>query len=276
MKPLVLFSLLVLGLFFNSYSFAAASETDAHKKFVPEEYDPKDFLIDTQVLRKDAASIKIIQVKRINKADQLPHACRAWLEVTVNDRPIFVRYFDDIDPAGFSYGVMIPKEQPSKQWLLLVKNGDYDGRLFLIGPDGKTFDYTGGSFFVSPDQKFLFSVYESDASGLTVIDLNDGQAVFSTKDNPYPVYAYYSDGKDVFFTEETDRDAYGGGRVNEKTGAIYKYDQQKGFVKLDIDKKDIPGLREISYLFDPRKYADCTSKQVGMMINLQQQHHFPH
>lgn len=247
MNYFTLLILILFGLFFNGFGFALASEINLYKKFAPEEYDQKDFLIDTHIPRQGDASIKIIQAKRIGKPDQSPYACRAWLEVTVSNQPAFSRYYDDIDPAGFSYGIVIPEVQPSEKWLMLVKNGDYDGRLFLIGRDGKTFDYPGGSYFLSPDQRFLFSDYETDGSELTVIDLNDGHAVFSIKDSNYAIDTYYSDGSDVFFSETE--------------GAIYKYDQQKGIIKLDIDKKDIPDLREISYLFDPRKYADCANNQ---------------
>jgi hypothetical protein len=45
-------------------------------------------------------------------------------------------YYRDINPGGSSFGLFLPKQQPSSDDFVAVKEGDYDGRLLLVDKDG--------------------------------------------------------------------------------------------------------------------------------------------
>jgi len=58
--------------------------------------------------------------------------------------------------------LFLPKQQPSCEYLVAVKEGDYDGRQLLVDKDGSTHDLLGGVFFLTEDRRFLVSEYSSD------------------------------------------------------------------------------------------------------------------
>jgi hypothetical protein len=135
--------------------------SEISKTFIASQYNSDDFKVSQAEFRNGDAVIRIIEVKRISeRVDVPPYACRAWLEVTKANKSTFRRYFDNIEPVGTSYGLFVPEVQPPGPFFAVAKNGDYDGRLFLVRKDGKVFDVIGGSYFTTEDKRYLFSQYE--------------------------------------------------------------------------------------------------------------------
>ena len=83
--------------------------------------------------------------------------------------------------------------QARKDYFILSKFGDYDGRILIIDASGKIKSYVGGHYYISADKKYLFSPYNSDLSGLTVYDLSKNRLLFtSDKIDSYFSDFYYS------------------------------------------------------------------------------------
>jgi hypothetical protein len=83
--------------------------------------------------------------------------------------------------VGFSYGIFLPKQRPSPDYFVAVKEGDYDGRLFLISREGQVTDLPGGFYFVPAARRFLVK-YVSDTYALTVFDLEKDSTVLAWRD----------------------------------------------------------------------------------------------
>jgi hypothetical protein len=229
----------------------------APRTFVAREYPSEQFKVSATEKKHGNLKIKIRQAKRTKNFEQLPHSCRAWLDVEKSTKAIFSRYYADIDPVGFSFGLFVPKTQPKSPYLAVVKNGDYDGRLFILKTDGEVHDLLGGFYFFTKDKRYIFSEYASDASGLAVFDLVAGKVVFSS-DKLSHVYQWYERNGNYFFTEAEWRD--NSGTATEKPGTIDIYDfKQHKIVEKKVTPTFIKKAKIVKWDFDPREYEDCTS-----------------
>ena len=189
--PRVCVTAFALLLFIATSSFAQDAMKD----------DSTNFAISKKDIKHGDVVIRIFEQKRIRDFENSPHSCRTWFEVIKQNNVIFKKNYDDIDAVGFSYGIFVPKAQPPSHYFSIVKEGDYDGRLFLIRTDGKVFDLMGGFYFFSKDKRYLFSEYSSDMEGLEVFDLKAGKVVFSS--NNYPsVHQWYEKDGAIFYTSE--------------------------------------------------------------------------
>jgi hypothetical protein len=175
-------------------------------------------------------------------------------EVKKGSEVLYRQYFDDIDAVCFSYGLVVPNEQPPSPYFALVKNGDYDGRLYLIRKDGKVFNLIGGYYFFSKDKKYLFSEYATDDEGLEVFDLVNGQVVFSSRSSSLPgeIEQWYEKNGQYFFSVTNDS-----GLLDEER-MLYFYDFKSNTI---IEKSNafsrLSTAHPITNDFDPRKYEDC-------------------
>lgn len=230
---------------------------EPYKLFIASHYSSKEFKISQGEFRNGNVLIRIIEAKSISeKYVKSPHACRAWLEVTKAKQTLFRRYYDDIDAVGFSYGLFVPKVQPPPPFFAVVKNGDYDGRLFLVHKDGKVFDLMGGFYFISENKRYLFSHYASDISGLAVFDLQRGQVVFSSDKLPAYQHQWYIKKGSCFFTASEWSDS--SGIPYENWGVAYFYDfRSHKIVEKSITSQEIAASKPVAYDFDPRECEDC-------------------
>ncbi len=228
-----------------------------YRPFVSSEYKPNEFKVAKKEFLNGNALIRITQAKKISNFKNPPHVCRAWLEVANLQQTTFKKYFDDIEAVGFSFGLFIPEVQPPSPFFAVVKNGDYDGRLFLIRTDGNVFDIPGGFYFITKDKSYLFSVYASDASGIVVFDLKEGRYVLSSDKLPY-IHQWYAKNGTYFFTESEWLPA-NTGMPSEKKGVAYFYDFKfHKIVKKSVSITEVASAKKVAYDFDPREYEDCT------------------
>jgi hypothetical protein len=222
---------------------------EQYKPFIASQYSPKEFKISQGEFPNGNALIRIIEAKTISeKYVKSPHACRAWLEVTKAKQTLFRKYYDDIDAVGFSYGLFVPKVQPPPPFFAVVKNGDYDGRLFLVDKDGKVFDLIGGFYFISENKRYLFSSYASDISGLAVFDLQRGHVVFSSDKLPEDQYQWYIKKGAYFFTAS---EWYGHG-----IGYFYDFKSHK-IIEKEMTSAELAASKPVAFDFDPKECEDC-------------------
>jgi hypothetical protein len=263
MRSLNVIALFILSIAILLISVAVNAQTSSDVKFRPfvqNEYDPKDFVVSQAEFHKGNVLIRIIQAKNISrKYNETPYLCRAWIDIVKSEQTIFRRYFDDMDPIGFSYGLFIPEVQPPAPFFAVVKNGEYDGRLYLVHEDGKVDDLMGGFYFMTNDKRYLFSEYVSDGTGLVVFDLTAGNIVFSSNKIPYIHQWYVKDGAYFFTESEWIPSNYG--TPTEKPGIAYFYDFKTHQIILKkITAAEIVTSKALAYDFDPRDYKDCMTE----------------
>src|SRR5260221_4547774 len=173
----LLISALVLS---GSAQQAPASKAPA---FSRNSYPTNKFRVTENEYTHGEVSIRIAEVKNRGYALE-PRQCRAWLEVTNGERLLKRIYYADIDPSGFSYGVFVPKHQPLENHFIAIKEGDYDGRLLLVGKDGTVSDLPGGLYFLTDDKRFLVGEYATDGSPLVVVDVAHARVVIDGSIDP--------------------------------------------------------------------------------------------
>jgi hypothetical protein len=234
--------------------FLAAAYAAQPIPFRADDYPPESFRVTEQRLQHGVAEIHVIRAQKTTRDKSAPFVCRAWLSVSTPAGSVLQRYFDDFDPVGASYGIYVPAAHPDKRHFALIKLGDYDGRLYLVREDGRTFDLDGGSYFVAGDGRFLFSQHDSDMPNLTVFDLAEDRVVFSTREGLEIMEWYTKDGQ-VFFTGFVDDKS----PPREKLDAITRYDFARHRLVTEPAKQDPrTGARKVDWLFEaPRNNPDC-------------------
>jgi hypothetical protein len=88
------------------------------------------------------------------------------------------KIYKRIEAQGGLAAVLVPIQQPSKDYFVLVKFGDYDGNILLVDHVGMIRTIRGGNFFITDDQRYLVSPYDSDCAGLTVFDLKEDSLIY--------------------------------------------------------------------------------------------------
>src|ERR1035437_10217798 len=140
------------------------------------DYPISKFVVTT--VASNFGQVKIIATMVTPKASSTGFLCRSWLTIRKSDK-ILKQKFYEIEPVGGCSGLFFPSTQPLDSYFIISKFGDYDGETLLIDKTGNLIVLTGGSFSISADDKYLFSVWDSDLSGITVFDLTNGKTILS-------------------------------------------------------------------------------------------------
>lgn len=232
----------------------------AIKKTLPfrrSDYPKSEFQVTQKTHIFGEINIRIIHAKRRQGSAAAPSYCRAWVEIIRGEKLVRRIYYDDFEPVGYKYGVFVPARQPSPDYFVFVKEGDYDGRLLMLDSTGKIADTLGGSYFVASG-RFLVSQYSSDEAGLAVFDLDAHKLILKTTEVQY-VQQWYKDSAGYFFTESE----WSGknGEPHEKPGIAYRLNlQQRRVIKTNMGSTELHSATAVSYDFDPRDYEDCSSR----------------
>jgi len=214
--------------------------------FRARDYPSGKFKVTQKTFTHGTVIIRVIQVKNLGYTME-PDTCRAWLEVRKGSQLLKRFYYGDFKPVGGSFGLLLLKQQPSPDYFVAVKEGDYDGRLLLVSKDGTTHDLPGGMFFLTEEKRYLVSEYESDLYALVVFDLQENKVVLEARNLP-EIGSWYKDDAGYFFME------YG------RPDHAERLDLQRGqLVKISISRADRSKARKVTYDFDFRNKLDCTS-----------------
>jgi hypothetical protein len=242
-------SLLVASLLFR----VEVSSAQQLKRFDAKSYPAQSFHVSHYDYPVGKFKVRIIQAKTVYETSSPPPSyCRAWLEVTEGGRVLRQAYFDDIDPVGSYFGIFVPERQPFSAYFLALKEGDYDGRLLLVGEDGTLTNLPGGGFFLTPDKRLIVGSHSSDYQSLFVIDVQRHRVVIDGAKEKLPgVDDWYVDKTGYFFTALDEsgmpQDS------NSKTLVIYRLD----FNSLRVTKNEIA----TAYLKSSRKVETVRRQQ---------------
>lgn len=215
-------------------------------------YKEADFPAEKFITKKEQQTlgiitVNIVQVRPKKEADsKIP--CRTWLTIKKGNKTI-KEMSQDMEALGGCSGYYFPDKQPSKDLIVVSKFGDYDGRLFIINQKGELKDYIGGKFYVSADNKYLFSNYDSDLSGATIIDLVKNELIFSG-----PLKHYISDwyNQDRQYYALISEDVI----INGETGRLVFDFIAKDF-KEKRTKDKIDASKKLKVYNDPLMYTNC-------------------
>lgn len=162
-------------------------------------FNDMDFPSEKFIVKKEhrtlgTITVDVIQAKPKRRNDLLEFSCRTWL--TVKDKTKIIKERSgDAEAVGGCLGLFFPESQPASDLIIVSKFGDYDGRLFVINSKGEFQDYLGGKFYVSEDRHYLFTNYDSDLSGVSIIDLTKNELIFSGELKQYIADWYFQDGQ---------------------------------------------------------------------------------
>lgn len=237
-------------------AFAGSSYAQRHDKF--EAFNPSDYPANKYQIKLDSASffqfkIEIRQVKNNKMTNsQSDFYCRAWLSVTRGNKIIQQIYYASIEPVGSCGGLFIPDKQPVKDYFIISKLGDYDGKIFILDKNGKFTEKSGGPFSISKDHHYLFSDYYSDLSGLTVYDLRQNLVLFSDTIEPVSLADWYFQDK-KYFAEIWDAKA---NRVKRNQIAVFDPKTKKLIIS-EVEKNYARMENKLPVYNDNRNINDC-------------------
>lgn len=185
-----------------------------------------------------------------------PRYCQASLKVESKGQKAQQFQYADISPNGFSYGLFVPAKPILENYFMVIKEGDYDGTMYLIQKNGKVHKIPGGYYFVDPSQHLLFITHAMDCNcGAAVFSLAKGKLLH--KVDTSHIQQWYRKGDTYFFTTEE----WDGAKTY--TG-FYRYDAQKGKLIHSLDKAVnlvlMSNAVPVNYDFDPTQYPDCQAK----------------
>jgi hypothetical protein len=213
-----------------------------------------DFSADKFVVKKQqrtlgAITVDLIHAKPRKQDDSRQFSCRTWL--TIKDKNKLIKELaQDADAVGGCSGLFFPASQPNKDLIIISKFGDYDGRLYVVNSKGEFKDYLGGKFYVSNDNKYLFTNYDSDLSGVSIIDLTKNELIYTGELKQYLADWYFQDGQYFAIVSEDVK-------INGETELVIFDFRTKSFTtkrtKEKIDPRD-----KLKVYNDYQKAPDCS------------------
>ena len=144
-------------------------------------------------------------------------------------------------------------------YFVAVKEGDYDGRLLLIGKDGSLADLPGGFYFATDDKRHLIGLHATDSSSLVVIDVAKRRVVIDGEKEGLPeIDSWYHDGTGYFFTRVDESGT--SDKPKESRDPVYRLDLTNHRVdKVSMSAPAWVAAHRVDYDFDPRELTDCSS-----------------
>jgi hypothetical protein len=153
--------------------------------------------------------VNISQYKCLIQSPDIPY-CKSYIEIIKNNKTINSLGFPSIEPVGGDYGFLV-YSQLINNHLIISKYGDYDGRTIIINEKGKMFNTIGGYSFIDALNGLLFSIYDSDLSGLSVFDLESDVEIFKLVDIVERPSEFYKDANGRYYfqaiNDETEKES---------------------------------------------------------------------
>jgi hypothetical protein len=169
--------------------------------------DSDSLIISEITKRLDDIRVDIIQYKFLKESPSTSY-CKAKVLIYKNERLIDLIRYDYIDPVGSHYG-LLAYDSLINNHIVISKYGDYSGETIIINKSGEKFFTIGGYSCFDNSSSLLFSILDSDLSGLSVFDLNTDSEIFKVvdiEDRPSEIF-------------KTDKGQYYFSATNDESGA---------------------------------------------------------
>jgi hypothetical protein len=183
-------------------------------------------------IKKSIKNIDVVitQFKSLNESLEIPF-CRAKIEILKSGTKIDSINFSEIEAVGGNYGLIV-YDNLVKDHIIISKFGDYDGQTIIVNKKGQKFITVGGYSYFDSTSGLLFSIYDSDLSGLTVFDLNDDKEIFKITD------------------------------IEDRPQEFYKYPNNRFLFSAINDESEIKSIWEIEFELDRIMQLDLTTQDV--------------
>lgn len=190
---------LIVTLIVSLVSACADNKTDSNENssdIKSEESLVENTSIDEQISQKSFTIGDINVTLSHIKGDGEQFYCKSKLLIC-NDSIFIDSLVFTPEPVGGSYGISNPYYLENH--LVFTKHGDYNGRTIIINDQGQVHNLIGGENFYDSEAKMLFTLYESDLSGLAVFSLENDSLIFEMPQiNEQPVSFHKAFGKRYF------------------------------------------------------------------------------
>jgi hypothetical protein len=212
-----------------------------------------DFSADKFVIKKEqrnlgTITVHLIHAKPKKQDDPTQFSCRTWLRITDKDK-LIKELAQDANAVGGCSGLFFPEKQPNKNLIIISRFGDYDGRLYIVNNKGEFKDYAGGMFYVSNDNRYLFTNYNSDLSGVSIIDLTKNELLFTGELKQDLADWYFHDGQYFAIVSEDVK-------TNGET-ALLIFDFQTKSFKEERTKEKLDPKDKLKIYNDYNSARDC-------------------
>lgn len=247
----------VLTIIFSVLTLTTFGQVDNQKTFKNSDYPTSKYSIKADTFDFVDFKIELRQAKlRDYKTyDSTAAYCRIWLTVKKGNAVVDKLFINDCEAVGGCSGIYISEEQTRKDYFILSKFGDYDGRILIIDTTGKIKSFIGGHYYLSADNKYLFSPYSSDLSGLTVYDLSKNQVLFSSDTiRTYLADFYYYDNKYFAIVSDDVK------KINQTDIVTYDFKTNK-LILTTVDDKYIEKAKRLKS-YNVFQYAPCDCGQT--------------
>jgi hypothetical protein len=247
----------VIIIFLSFITLTAFGQVDNYRIFQEDDYPANKYSIKADTFYFLDFKIELIQARLNDYRDYQANEsfCRIWLTVKNDTTTIDRLFYNDCEAVGGCSGIYVSPDQTSKDYFILSKFGDYDGKIILVDSSGKINKYFGGHYYLSDDHNYLFSPYNSDIPGLTIFDLSKNQVLFTSDSiEDYLADFYFYDNK--FFATLSES--------LEKPGRtdIVTYDiRTNRLIKSTVDDAYIQKSRKLDG-YNMITYAPCSCGQI--------------
>ena len=147
----------------------------------------------------------------------------ACISAIVIDKRKFVLF--DVNVEAGAYGLFVPRHQPLRGGLVVLKASPVEGKTFVFLPDGKLVTLPGAQTIIDTTGKCLYCVWENDKGHqLTVFNYQMKRLIIPTTSIKQPL-AWYSSGISYYFTTSQEKGYY---LVEMLMKSVDKTDQPDG------------------------------------------------
>jgi hypothetical protein len=207
--------------------FAQNSTIDInqYKKSKNHSYSEKSYTIGKHVFR-------VVNIKPLSSSRSVSRGASSGassgasdtscISALILDKRKYVLF--DVDVPSGPLGMIVPQAQPIAGGLVVLKASPYEGKTFLLLPDGKVVALPGASVIIDTVGKCVYCIWDNDKNfKLTVFDYKGLRLIINTTEIPEPKQ-WYSSGMGYCFTTAGSADSKTWYTVDFMTKAITKGD----------------------------------------------------
>ena len=152
----------------------------------------------------------------------------ACISALILDKRKYVLFDVDVPSASAPLGMIVPQVQPIAGGLIVLKASPYEGKTFLLLPDGKVVALPGASVIIDTVGKCVYCIWDNDRNiKLTVFDYKGLRLIINTTEIAEPKQ-WYSAGMGYCFIGTDSKTWY---MVDFMTKTITKGEKPEGELK---------------------------------------------
>ena len=207
-------------------------DIDLYKKSKKHSYSEKSYTIGKHAFR--VVNIKPLSSSRVvSRGASSGASDTACISAIILDKRKYVLFDVDVPSGSASgpLGMIVPASQPIAGGLVVLKASPYEGKTFLLLPDGKVVALPGASVIIDTVGKCAYCIWDNDRNfKLTVFDYKGLRLIINTTEIAEPKQ-WYGAGMGYCFTTAGSTDSKTWYTVDFMTKTITKGEKPEGELK---------------------------------------------